>query len=106
MTYLLSIIGILAVLLLLATIRDYQRRGGLPYPPGPRPLPLLGNYLDIPQQFPWLTFSKFSKNYGSHTHTVWQKFSSDVNIREYLVLPNVWAGYRRIEHCRGRQGSP
>ncbi len=93
MTYLLSIIDIFAVLLFLVAIRairDYQRRRGLPYPPGPRPLPILGNVLDIPKQFSWLAYSKFSKKYGSHTLCLANVlFSSDMNIREYLVLSNV-----------------
>ncbi len=70
MTYLLSIVDVFAVLLFLAAIRairDRQRRGGLPYPPGPRPLPILGNFLDIPKRFPWLAYSKFSEKYGNHT---------------------------------------
>ncbi|KAI0289467.1 cytochrome P450 [Russula brevipes] len=68
MTYLTSIADLLAVLLLLATIRairDHRKRKGLPYPPGPRPLPIIGNLFDIPKEFSWLTYTQFSKTYGS-----------------------------------------
>jgi hypothetical protein len=69
MTYYPSfIVDVFAVLLFLATIRairDHTRRKGLPYPPGPRPLPIIGNMLDIPKQFSWVTYSKFSKTYGT-----------------------------------------
>ena len=68
MTYLSSIADLLAVLLFLASIRafrDYRRRRGLPYPPGPRPLPIIGNVLDIPKQFSWLAYCKFSETYGT-----------------------------------------
>ncbi len=73
MTYLLSIVDVFAVLLFLTAvraIRDHQRRGGLPYPPGPRPLPILGNILDIPKKFSWLAYSKLSKKYGTYTHSL------------------------------------
>lgn len=63
-----SILDCFAVLLFLAaiqTIRDYRRRGGLPYPPGPRPLPVIGNVFDIPKHSSWLAYSKFSKLHGT-----------------------------------------
>ncbi|KAF8258563.1 cytochrome P450 [Lactarius quietus] len=40
-------------------------RRGWPYPPGPRPLPLIGNILDIPKDFIWLPYAEFSKKYGT-----------------------------------------
>ncbi|KAI0295929.1 cytochrome P450 [Russula brevipes] len=67
MAYLTPLVDLFAVLLFLATIRtirDYQRRGGLPYPPGPRPLPIIGNLLDIPKEFSWLAYTRFSKTHG------------------------------------------
>ncbi|KAI0274083.1 cytochrome P450 [Russula aff. rugulosa BPL654] len=65
-----SLISALDILVLVTSIaaffaiRDYQRRRGLPYPPGPRPLPLIGNLLDIPKQFSWLAYSQISKKHG------------------------------------------
>ena len=60
--YILVLVSSIAAFL---AIRDYQRRQGLPYPPGPRPLPLVGNLFDIPKEFSWLTYSRFSKKYGN-----------------------------------------
>ncbi len=60
-------VDLFAVLLFLASIqviRDYGRRRR-PYPPGPRPLPIIGNLLDIPKQFSWLAYSIFSKTHGT-----------------------------------------
>jgi|HubBroStandDraft_3_1064219.scaffolds.fasta_scaffold1189761_1 hypothetical protein len=68
MAYLTFLVDTLAALLFVASIRaihDYRRRGGLPYPPGPRPLPIVGNILDIPKDFSWLAYTQFSKKYGT-----------------------------------------
>ncbi|KAH9972642.1 cytochrome P450 [Lactifluus volemus] len=64
----LSVLDLFAALLLFATlcaIRDHRRRGGLPYPPGPRPLPIIGNILHIPKDFSWLAYIRFSEIYGN-----------------------------------------
>ena len=68
-----SILDILVLISSLAAflaIRDYQRRRGLPYPPGPRPLPLIGNLFDIPKEFSWLSYTQLSKKYGMVYSTV------------------------------------
>jgi hypothetical protein len=39
-------------------------RSSLPYPPGPRPLPFLGNVFDWPWESGWLKFAEWSKLYG------------------------------------------
>lgn len=39
-----------------------------PLPPGPQPLPLLGNALDMPKDYWWLKFAEWSKQYGDVVH--------------------------------------
>lgn len=43
-------------------VRTGRRR--LPYPPGPRRLPILGNLLSMPSQEEWVTYRKWSKDCG------------------------------------------
>lgn len=42
----------------------YRRRVRGPLPPGPRPLPIIGNILDFPQTNIWQEFSELSRRYG------------------------------------------
>jgi hypothetical protein len=37
---------------------------GLPLPPGPKPLPLIGNLLDIPKEKDWETYRAWNERYG------------------------------------------
>ena len=61
----LNILVLVASIAAFLAIRDYRRRRGLPYPPGPRPLPSIGNLLDIPNEFSWLAYTQLSKKYGT-----------------------------------------
>ena len=66
MTYLTFVVNLFVALLSFAAarvIRDHRRRGGQPYPPGPRPLPIVGNLLS--KRFSWLEYTRFSKIYGT-----------------------------------------
>ena len=38
-----------------------------PLPPGPKGLPLLGNILDMPSSFEWLTFARWGEQYGEQS---------------------------------------
>ena len=56
-------------LYLLVVFRDHRRRGGLPYPPGPPCLPIIGNLLDVPKDAPWSAYADMSKKYGRRNHS-------------------------------------
>ncbi|KAI9441782.1 cytochrome P450 [Lactarius indigo] len=49
---------------LLFVFRDHKRRKGFPYPPGPKPWPIIGNLLDSPKQSQWTAYTEMSKKYG------------------------------------------
>ncbi|KAH6899265.1 O-methylsterigmatocystin oxidoreductase [Coprinopsis sp. MPI-PUGE-AT-0042] len=53
-------IGVLALMVL----RGRRNTRGLPLPPGPRGLPLLGNVFQLPSEKPWKAYSEWSKVYG------------------------------------------
>ncbi|KAF7374532.1 Cytochrome p450 [Mycena sanguinolenta] len=40
-------------------------RRQLPFPPGPSPYPIIGNFRDIPTKHAWLTYKKWGIQYGS-----------------------------------------
>jgi hypothetical protein len=54
-------VGIALVFCYLATKKRRNDR----LPPGPKPLPLIGNLLNMPTQQSWLTFTKWKEQYGT-----------------------------------------
>jgi hypothetical protein len=41
-----------------------QRR--IPYPPGPKGHPLIGNLRDLPTRYQWLKYEEWGKDFGKH----------------------------------------
>jgi hypothetical protein len=74
---LVAVVGVTG--LVLKTILDRTRNAnrGLPYPPGPKAKPIIGNMLDIPTTYPWLAYADWAKKYGLDfvLLRVWQRLT-------------------------------
>ncbi|KAI8974876.1 cytochrome P450 [Trametes punicea] len=56
--------GVFLILLASVVFVLARKRNRRPLPPGPPGLPLIGNALDIPKEYSWLTFRDFATKYG------------------------------------------
>ncbi|EIW76051.1 cytochrome P450 [Coniophora puteana RWD-64-598 SS2] len=59
-------VAVVALIVLYAL--KQKKRDGLPYPPGPKPLPLIGNALDLPLKNEARVYNQWAKQYGDLVH--------------------------------------
>jgi len=58
----LVVIGVCALFFVWKRIGS--NRSKVPFPPGPTPLPVIGNLRDFPTIQPWITYTKWKRQYG------------------------------------------
>jgi hypothetical protein len=92
-TLLPAALGSLALILLLVVVVDYlrmlhQRRK---LPPGPFPLPLIGNHLAIPKVKPWLAWEKWAAHYNDPLLTLW------VGRKPTIIVNDAWSASDLLE---------
>lgn len=83
-----TVLGAAALLLLLCFLLSNTLNSDLKEPPGPKPLPLLGNLLQLDLKRPYRTLCELSKKYGS-------VFSVHFGPNKVVVL----AGYKTVKEA-------
>lgn len=60
-------------------------------PPGPFPLPILGNYLHLPKWRPWIKFEEWSREYQDPMITIW------LGSTPLIILNDAWTASELLE---------
>ena len=60
-------------------------------PPGPFPLPIVGNFFDIPNVKPWIKWEMMSKQYNNPMITLWN------GRRPIIVCNDIWTASELME---------
>jgi hypothetical protein len=58
------VVALLAIIGVITSFTKKKARGQLPLPPGPKPLPIIGNLHRMNTDFPWITYKEWSDIYG------------------------------------------
>lgn len=79
----LALIGLLGVY--------YKRRPTHQYPPGPKPYPLIGNVLDIPDKHPYLQYAQWAREYGQSSTNLYPNIGN-------VLMSRSWKTPRSLDY--------
>ncbi len=63
-TSLVDLLVVALAFLVFSTIYSRGKQKKLPFPPGPKRLPVVGNLFDMPAGAEWITYERWGKLYG------------------------------------------
>ena len=94
------LIGAALVVTYLLSVANWRARSrGLPFPPGPKPLPLLGNVFNFFPVFKgWYKIQQLSADYGQYVHTSYTVSTLSV-ITMYDRRCHTFPSLGTIFHC-------
>ncbi|KAH7389013.1 cytochrome P450 [Cadophora sp. MPI-SDFR-AT-0126] len=94
-----AVASTLAVLYSYASMLLLRRK----LPPGPFPLPIVGNMLSLPKSKPWRDFEHWSEKYGSGLLTIWIGRVPNIFVNDAWVASDLLEKKASIYSSRPRQ---
>jgi hypothetical protein len=93
-----TLVDLFVVVLFLVYFTIYARgkRQNLPYPPGPKRLPVIGNLLDMPNGSEWITYKRWGQLYGARVMRL--ELTCNLLIRLYCFQARMYYTLTCLDH--------
>ncbi|KIJ28557.1 hypothetical protein M422DRAFT_189551 [Sphaerobolus stellatus SS14] len=84
-----TLLSLVIVLLGLCVYVSRFKSSKFPYPPGPKPLPIIGNFFDLPKERDYETYYQWSKEFRSDIIHVRTLGKSTIILNSYKAVTNL-----------------